>query len=286
MRIKKIYDAADGSGTPGAIFTATLNEKIITKEGERLDYLMLGVKGAVATAAVVIEDFADLINPLTLRYGGDNRLVLTLQELIALSVFYYGKRVAIGENTDVTGNDFIGGIKIPVYQTIESGRDLTIQLDRSAVTNITTETVALTGYWDTGETNKKPIHCVRVAHTTSATAGIETYGSRIVPKGKLIGLIIAEPSGFADSNIDTSIQRVKILENGEEVAHLNDLADAVSLADIDYVTPSVFADLLRPYRAFDFRPNGFDPKANEITLQFDVQDVSDAIVILPVIEIE
>ena len=102
----------------------------------------------------------------------------------------------------------------------------------------------------------------------------------------MIGLIIATPSGFSDTNIDTSIQRVKILENGEEVGHLNDLADAVSLADIDYVTPSIFADLLRPYRAFDLRPNGFDSKAVEITLQFDVQDVSDAIVILPVIEIE
>ena len=286
MRIKKIYDAADGSATPGAIFTASLNEKVIRREGERLDYLMIGVKGAVATAAVVIEDFADLINPLTLRYGGDNRLVLTLQELIALSVFYYGGKIAAGENTDATGNDFVGGLKVPVYQTVEQGRDLTIQLDRSAVTNIATETVAISGYWDTGAGDKKAIHCVRVAHTTSGTAGIETYGSRIVPKGKLIGLIIAQPNGFADGNIDVSLQRVKVLEEGEEVAGLNDLADAISLADIDYVTPSVFADLLRPYRAYDFRPGGFDAKAKEITLQFDVQDVSDAIVILPVIEIE
>lgn len=284
MKIAKIWDAADGSATPGRVFTASINQENIVKQGEQLDYLMIGVKGAVSTAAVVIEDFAALINPLTLRYAGDNRLVLTLRELIALSVFYYGKRIAIGENTDNTGTDFLGGIKIPIYQKMETGKDFTIQADRSAVTNIATETVVITGYYDTGEVGK-PIHCVRIAHTTSATAGIETLGSQIVPKGKLIGLIVSTPNGFSDTNIDTSIQRLKLLENGEVVAELNDLADAVALADIDYVTPSPHADLLRAYRTFDFRPAGFDAKAKTLTLQIDVQDVSDAVVFLPVIEI-
>ena len=283
MKIVKIWDAADGSATPGRVFTASINQETIVKMGEQLDYLMIGVKGAVSTAAVVIEDFADLINPLTIRYAGDNRLILTLQELIALSIFYYGKRIAIGENTDATGTDFFGGIKIPLYQKMETGKDLVIQADRSAVTNIATETVAITGYYDTGEIGK-PIHCVRIQHTTSGTAGVETLGSQIVPKGKLIGLIVATPNGFADGNIDTSVQRLKLLENGEVVAELNDLADAVALADLDYVTPSPLADLVRPYRAFDFRPAGFDAKAKVLTLQLDVQDVSDAIVILPVIE--
>jgi len=284
MKIAKIWDAADGSATPGRVFTGSINQENIVKQGNSLDYLMIGVKGAVSTAAVVIEDFADLINPLTLRYAGDNRLVLTLQELIALSVFYYGKRIAIGENTDATGNDFLGGIKVPVYQKLEAGKDFTIQADRSAVTNIATETVVITGYFDTGEVGKA-IHCVRIAHTSSATLGIETLGSQIVPKGKLIGLIVSTPSGFADGNIDTSVQRLKLLEDGEVVAELNDLSDAVALADIDYVTPSPLADLLRPYRAFDFRPAGFDAKAKTLTLQIDVQDASDAIVFLPVIEI-
>lgn len=287
MKIAKIWDAADGSATPGRVFTASIGQENIVKQGAQLDFIKLGVKGAVSTAAVVIEDFADLINPLTIKYAGDNRLVLTLQEAVALSTFFYGKQVSIGENTDNTGNDFLGGIKLPVYQPVEAGKDLTIQADRNAVTNIGTETVAVTGYWDTGEAGRKPIHCVRIAHTTSGSAGIETLGSRIVPKGKLIGLIIGIPgaSGYTDANIDVSIQRLKILQNGEEVAHLNDLADAVDLGDVDFVTPDPRADLLRNYRAFDFRPSGFDAKANELTLQFDVQDVSDAVQILPVIEI-
>lgn len=284
MKISKIWDAADGSATPGRVFTGSINQETITKQGEQLDYLRIGVKGAVSTAAVVLEDFADLINPLTIRYAGDNRLVLTLQELVALSAFYYGEYLSFGENTDNTGNDFLGGIKVPIYQKVEAGKDITIQADRSAVTNIATETVAITGYWDTGEVGK-PIHCVRIAHTSSGTAGIETLGSQIVPKGKLIGLIVSTPNGFADGNIDTSVQRLKLLENGEVVAELNDLADAKSLTFTDYVTPDPKADLLRPYRAFDFRPGGFDAKAKILTLQIDVQDVSDSLVFLPILEI-
>lgn len=284
MKIAKIWDAADGSATPGRVFTASINQETIVKQGAQLDYIKIGVKGAVSTAAVVLEDFADLINPLTIRYAGDNRLVLTLQELVALSAFYYGEFIAFGENTDATGTDFLGGIKVPIYQPVEAGKDLTIQADRSAVTNIATETVGITGYWDTGEVGK-PIHCVRLAHTSSGTAGIETLSSQIVPKGNLIGLIVVEPNGFADGNIDTSVQRVKLLENGEVVAELNDLTDARALTFTDYVTPDPKADMLRPYRAFDFRPKGFDAKGKILTIQIDVQDVSDSLVFMPIIEI-
>lgn len=286
MKIRKIWDAADGSATPGRVFTASINQENIAKEGDILDFIKIGVKGAVSTAAVVIEDFADLINPLTIRYAGDNRIVLTLQEMVALSAFYFNEKITIGENTDATGNNFLGNIKVPIFQKVETGKDITLQADRSAVTNIATETVAITGYWDTGITGKKPIHAVRIAHTSSGTAGIETLGSRIVPRGKMIGLIVSQPNGFADGNIDVSVQRLKILEEGEEIAALNDLADAVDLGNVDYVTPSPLADLVRPYRVFDFRPSGFDVKAKEHTIQIDVQDVSDALVFIPIIEIE
>lgn len=285
-KIMKIWDSADGSATPGRTFTASINQENIEKQGNELSFLRLGVKGAVSTAAVVIEDFADLINPLTIRYGGDNRIVLTLQELCALSAFYYGHFPAIGENTDATGTDFLGDVKVPLYQKVEAGKSLTISADRSAVTNIATETVAITGYWDMQDGHTKPIHCVRVAHTTAATAGLEEIGSQVVPKGKMVGLIISEPNGFTDGNIDTSVQKVKIKEEGETIAEFNDLADAMNLGNVDYVTPSPLADLLRPYRAFDLRPLGIDTKAKKITLSLDVQDVSDAVVMIPVIEMD
>ena len=65
---------------------------------------------------------------------------------------------------------------------------------------------------------------------------------------------------------------------------LNDLGDAKTLADLDYVTPTPYADLLRPFRVFELG-DGIDAKANELALAFDVEDVSDAIVVIPVLEV-
>lgn len=286
MKIQKIWDAADGSATPGRVFTASIPQESIPKDGDLLAFLKMGVKGAVSTAAVVIEDFADLINPFTLRYGAENRLTLTLQELCALMAFYYKEFPAIGENTDATGNDFIGGLKIPVYQSVEEGKQMLVQADRSAVTNIATETVSLSGYWDTGEEGRKPIHCVRIPHTSAGSAGLETLGSRVVPAGKLVGMMVSTPNGFADGNIDVSVQRLKILADGKEIAAFNALGDHTTPGELDYVTPTPQADLLRPFSFFDLRPAGLDAKAQQLSVQIDVQDVSDAVVFLPVIEVE
>ena len=285
MKVQKIWDAADGSATPGRVFTASIAQEAIPSGGTQLDYLKLGVKGAVSSSAVVIETFATLIQPFTLRYGGDNRIVLNLDELCGLMDFYYGDGLTIGENTDNTGTDFIGNLKVPVYEKVDPSKQFLIQADRNAVTNIATETIAITGYFDTGEANRKPIHCVRIAHTTSGSAGLETLGSQVVPEGQMIGVIVKVPNGFADGNIDTSIQRLKVLQNGKVVAEFNDLADAGTSQLVDFVTPTPVADLLRQFRAFDLRPAGLDAKGSQLTFQVDVQDVSDACVFMPVIEI-
>jgi len=284
IKVTKVWDAADGSATPGRVFTASIAQEFVPNGGDELSYFKMGVKGAVSTSAVVIETFAGLVAPFTLRFGGDNRLVLNLDELCALMAFYYHEIPAVGENTDGTGNDFIGGLKIPVYLKAEAGKQFLVQADRTAQTNIGTETVDLYGYWDAGEPNRKPVHAVRIAHTTSGSAGLETLGSQIVPEGNLIGLIISEPNGFADGNIDTSVQRVKILANGKKVAEFNDLGDVTPTEVLDYVAPLPIADLLRPFRRLDLRDAGIDAKGQVLTLQLDVQDVSDACVIIPVLE--
>lgn len=286
MKITKIWDAADGSATPGRVFTASIAQEAIPGLGQQLDILKMGVKGAVSTAAVVIETFAGLIAPFTLRKGAANRIVLNLDELCALSRFFFPDSLTIGENTDNTGNDFIGDIRIPVYDKVDPANQFLIQADRAAQTNIATETVSLSGYFDTGITGKNPIHAVRIAHTTAGSAGIEQLQPRIPAVGILRGLIIKVPNGFADGNIDTSIQRVKIYDDSQVICELNDLGDAKPLMDgLDYVTPSPMGDLLRQFRAFDFGPNGLDASKGTLSLGIDVQDISDACVFIPILEI-
>lgn len=285
MKVFPIWDSAVGAATPGRVFTASIAQESIPKTGTRLDYLKMGVKGAVSSSAVVIETFAGLISPFTLRKGAENRIILALDELCALMAFYYGELPNIGENTDATGNDFIGGLKIPVYDNFDDNQQFLVQADRVAVSNIATETVALTGYADTGVEGKAPVHAVRIPHTTSGSAGLETFGSSIPPVGKLLGIILKMPNGFADGNIDVSLQKVKLYEDGQEVAGINSLADVTIPGGVDFVTPSPMADLLRQFVFMDLRGAGFDTKAKRYTLAWDVQDVSDAIVIIPVFEV-
>lgn len=285
MRIAKVWDAADGSATPGRVFTASIAQEVIPALGTRLDYLKLGMKGAISTAAVAIESFAGVMSLFTLRKGAANRIVLALDELCALSVFIFGNRIAIGENTDNTGNDFLGDIRIPIFDTFEQTNQFLVQADRTAVTNVATETVSLTSYADAVANPSKPIHAVRIQHTTSGTAGIEQLQSRIPAVGTLKGIIIKVPNGFADGNIDTSIQRVKIYDDTQVVAEFNDLGDAETLGDIDYVTPTPYADLMRQFRVFRLGDLGLDASKGTLSVAFDVQDISDAIVMIPVLEL-
>ena len=285
MKISKVWDAADGSPTPGRVFAASIAQEVVPGLGQRLDYMKLGVKGAVSSAAVAIETFAGLISPFTLRKGAENRIVLALDELCALSVAIFGHRIAIGENTDNTGNDFLGDIRIPVFDDVDSANQFLVQADRVAVTNIGTETVSLSAYFDTGMTEMKPIHAVRIPHTTVGTAGMEQFGPKIPAVGTLKKIIVKVPNGFADGNIDTSIQRLKVFDETQVVAEFNDLGDAVTLGDLDYVTPTPYADLMKQFRVFDLGPAGLDATKGTLSLAFDVQDVSDACVIIPVLEL-
>jgi len=285
MKVKKEYDGTRPGATPGRVFTSSISQETIQGSGAELSYLKLGLKGAITTASVALEAFAGVLSEYTFKVKGEERIVLDGGDLVALMAFYYGEVPRFGENTDNTGTNYLGGVKIPIYEKFSADKPFTHEATRTAVTNVGTETLGVSSYWDTNEAERKPIHAVKITHTTAGSAGYETLGFRIVPKGNMIGLIIGQPNGFDDGNIDISVQRVNLLVDGEVMHELNSLTDAVALAEVDYVTPGPIADLLRPYTVFDFRKSGVDVKGKEVTIQLDVQDASDAIDIIPVIEL-
>ena len=288
MRVAKHWDGTDPGGTPGRIFTASIPQERLVAEGPFLDHITLGLKGAIATAAVTVEDFAAVLSTFTFRVGPDNRIIGNMLDLIALMGFYYGRIPAIGENTDATGNDFVGGVKVPIQAPTEADKEFLASAERTAVTNVATETLSLYGHYDEDANGKKPIHYVLIQHTSAGAAGYETLSAQIVPVGKLVGVIIGSPaaSGFTDANIDVSVQRLRILADGKVHSSFNALGENSPASIIDFVTPAPIADLLRNYAYYDLRPSGIDAKAQRLTLQIDVQDASDALRILPVIEIE
>lgn len=288
MRAMKIQDGTDPGATLGRVFTASIGQETIVAEDNFLDHVRIGINGAIATAAVVIETFAGLLSEYSLRVGPEFRLLGNLADFVALMAFYYHRQPTIGENTDATGNDFIGGVMLPVQAPADAAKPFTHASTRTAQTNVATEVLAETGHWAPEAGGKKPVHAVVITFTSAATAGYQTLDFRVAPVGRLIGIIIAGPAagGLTDGNVDISVQRVRVLVNGIVRSQFNALADPSYPQMIDYVTPNPAADLIRPYQMYDLRPEGIDTREAVVTLQIDVQDVSDALRLMPVLEME
>ena len=288
MRIFKHWDGPDPGGTPGRVFTASIGQETLVQGDKYLDHLKLGLKGAVATAAVVIEDFIDAISEFDFWVGSELRLKLDGNDLCALSAAFYGELPVLGENTDATGNDFAGNIKVPVQQDWDPAKPFSMAATRAAVTNIATETLSVTGYWYSSNPGKKAIQAVTVTLTSAGATGDDQYNFQLPPVGKMKKLIAAMPaaSDFTDTNIDVSFQRLKIMKSNLPVAEFNTLADSRPVVETNVVSQSIFADLLGRYKIFDIDGEGIDLKDGIYTIKVDNQDASDALRFIAVVELE
>lgn len=286
MRVSKIYDGSDPGAAPGKDFTSSIDQETIVPAGNFLDHLRMGVKGAVSSAAVAIETFAGVLSEYSLKVGPETRLQMNLRQLCALMLFFYHDLPMIWENTDGTGNDFIGGVKIPVQVPVEEGKPITHSATRTAVTNIGTETISLDGVWLDSAGGKKPIHAVKIDYTLAGATGYDTPSFRIAPVGKLIGIIIQQEHPFADGDVDISVERVRILADGKYHTQFNALANAIKWMGRSVGVLDPMDDLMKVFTILDLRPEGLDAKGHELTLQLDVEDVSDTISIIPVLEME
>lgn len=286
MRYDQIYDAAESGATPGRVFTASINDEQIVPKGAFLDHFLMGLKGAVATAAVAIETFAGLLSTYTFKSGAETRIQLSGRQLVALMAFFYNQLPLIWENTDATGNDFILGIKVPIQETITSERPLSHSATRTPQTNISTETLAIYGAYLSDAKGKKPIHAVAIPYTTAAAAGLTNLGVKLPSIGKLIGLIIQQSTVFADGVITQSINHVQIIEDGL-VSNYLPAAGGCNLGPVRTVgILDPMDDLLKVFSAWDFREEPIDLKGKTIELKVDVQETSVATSIIPVIERE
>lgn len=288
MRINRIWDAALPSATLGRAFTASIGQETVVAQDTFLDHLMIGLSGDIDTGAVVIEAFVDSLALFTLRFGAETRLQLDGNDLVALSAFYYNRLPSIHENTDATGTDIIGGIKIPVQQAADAAKPFSMNADLLDQANLDTETIAVDGYWFKQDYGRKPIHAVVTALTSAAATGRDQFNFRVTPVGTMIGLIAAMPaaSDMGEANLSLSFNRVEIIKDGEVLGSLNTLASSEHEEESEFLTKLPVGDLLHRYKRFDFRPEGFDLKEGVYNLAIDNQDASDALRFIPVIEVQ
>ncbi len=283
MRYDPIYEVAEASSTPGRVFTASLAEEQIIAKDKYLDHMLLSIKGAVSTAAVAIETFAGLLSEYKFNAGAETRIQLSLQQLVALSAFYYKQIPWLWENTDATGNDFLFGIKIPIQETIDISRPLSHSATRTAQTNIGTETIALYGAYYGDNKGRKPIHAVKIDYTTAAAAGLTNLGVKIPPIGKLIGLIWRNTTVFADAVIAESLQHIQIIIDGVVYSRLSTACHkGLGIpATVGILDP--LDDLLKNFCSVNFQDEPIDLKGKTVELKVDVEATSEATVIIPII---
>lgn len=286
MRIFKHWDGPDPGATPGRVFTASIGQELLVAAGPFLSHLMLGLRGTIATTAIPIEEFVDTISEYDVWVGSELRIKLDGNDLCALSAYYAGAVPLVLENTDAAGSLIVGGIKLPINTPVASDKPMSHAATKVTQTNVVVETLSVTGYYLDSAGDRKPVHAVVITLTSAAATGTDVFNFRLPPVGRLVKLIIAMPaaSDFTDTNIDVAFQRVKLVRDGETVAELNTLGDHRQALVTNLLTQLPTDDLISRYKHFDFTDEGFDLKSGVWTITIDNQDASDALRIIPVIE--
>jgi len=286
MRIFKHWDGPDPGATPGRVFTGSIGQEILVPGGAFLSHLMLGLRGTIATTAIPIEEFIDTISEYDVWVGSELRIKLDGNDLCALSAYYAGVVPLVLENTDATGSLIVGGIKLPINTPVSTDKPMSHAATKATQTNVVVETLSVTGYYLENGGSRKPVHAVGITLTSAAATGTDVFNFRLPPVGRLVKLIMAMPaaSDFTDTNIDVAFQRVKLVRDGEVVAELNTLGDHRQVLVTNLLTQLPTDDLLSRYKHFDLSDEGFDLKSGVWTLTIDNQDASDALRIIPVIE--
>ena len=287
MRTIRHWDAAMPSATLGRVFTASIGQETLVNGGAFLDHLSIGYHCGITTGAVTIESAIDNLALFTLRYGADTAIQLDGNDLIALSAFYYGQLPTIHENTDATGDNFVGAIKVPVQRKSDPSKPFSMSADFLAVTNTGDQTLSVTGYWLDQDYGRKPVHAVVVTETSAGATGADLRNWRIPPIGRLVGLIGAMPaaSDMGEGNQSLSFNRVNLVVDGEVQIELNTLNDNLPTEESEYLTKLPIGDLIHRYKRFDLRPEGLELVGKVVNIQIDNEDASDALRWIPVIEL-
>lgn len=279
-----LADGADPGANLGRSFTASINESSIPVKGEYMDHMLVSIKGTVTTAAVAIENFVDLLRPLSFKVGQETRIQLRGRDLIALMAWYYGDTPLMWENTDATGSDFVFGIKVPIQETMNKEQTYTWAATRSAVTNISGEELALQAVYNSNPKQHKPIIAVELPYTTAAATGYTQLGVQIPPLGKIIGLLVFNTAFPNDGSATFSVQRVQILEDGAATSKLLGACSGYLGSSASDGTLSPVNDLLSCYQSWDFRQDPIDAVGKAITFSVDVQTTSSPTRLIAIME--
>ncbi len=289
-RTRALFDGAVPGANLGGSFAASIQNLPVTPQpGENyLESLLLSFKADDATAVVSLAAFLDLVNPLQFNAGAPLTQIRG-RDAFALSTAWYGivpryREGAIGED------DKVAGIKVPVWAKTKPAEAWSFFITRVAVTNLSGEVLRLTGDFLEKAPNTGRLDIRQIPVTTPAALGITQLVPKLPKTGRLLGLLVFSTS-VPSFTVDTaSIERLFI--DGAKTRycdlHWQDLSAGLlyrpdSLASAGTQSPGVVA--LDNYGFADFRDDPIDLVAEDIAINADVGVVSEAVRLLPIIEV-
>lgn len=278
-----LQDGTNPGGNLGVAFAANINATQIVPQGAFLDHLILGLQGTVGTAPVTLKTALLSISQFTLKAGQETRLQLSGQDLLALAMAVYGKKPFAWQNTDNTGNTFILGLKIPVFEKIDPTISYTYSFTYAAQTNFTSPTLALTAVYLNNAPSKSPIIAVPIPFTTPGATGTTSIGSRLTNLGQLAGLLLFQTTAPADGAVLYDIQRVQIVESGKQTSLLHTACPDILPGISDFVDGGNFGKALQSYSYWDFSDEPFDVKTAYLEFIADIEVISEATRLIPII---
>lgn len=286
--MRALEDDVPPGTTMGATFAADIRSTDISREGGEnyLAEFVLSYKGDGAVAVVNIEDFLDLVNPFTFT-ANNPRIRLRGRDIFALNVAWYGNTPRFHEGA-IGEDDKVAGMRIPLQVVPRGDEPLTYSITRSAVTNLSGERLKLSLRSFESIPSPMPgrLDMREIALTTAASLGFSTLIESLPKIGRLMGLLIFSttvPSATADLS---SIQRLFLETPRGRFGdyHVQDMQAAFT----EYYAEAALGalqDTLDNYLWVELREEPIDLVSDSVKLVVDVGVVSEAVRVIPVIEV-
>lgn len=279
-----VLQGADPGGNLGATFTASIAERELVPKDKYLHEFIIGMKHDNATAANTAEDSLNILNPFIFKVGQETRIQLRGRDLVALQAFWYHEFPLLFEADAATDDFKVLGVRVPIYEQIQANTNYSLSATRVALTNASGEVLEVAARWNDTAIKPRPIYAVEQPFTTAAATGRTNLNIQLPKLGNLVGLIMfntAAPTNTADAS---SVQRIQLYLNGVRGPQYNVGTRGLipGFAAGEQGTPP--HDILANYSFVDLREAPIDAKGQNIEIEVDVQDASDAVRLIPIIE--
>lgn len=278
-----ILQGADPGGNLGAAFTASLSERELIAKGNHLHELIIGLKHDNATAANVAEDSLNILQPFIFKVGQETRIQLRGRDLVALQAFWYHEVPILFEAVAATDDFKALGIRVPIYEDIDKNQAYSWSATRVALTNASAEVLEIAARWSDKRLNPGPIYAVEQPFTTAAATGRTNLNIQLPKLGDLVGLILFNTNAPSLTVDASSVQRIQLYLNGVRGPQYNVGTRGLIPGFNPGANGDPVHDILNEYSFIDLRDDPIDAKGQNIEIEVDVEDASDAVRLIPII---